>query len=95
MNKQRCAWLNYGQVPSEIYIKYHDEEWGIAIHDDRLLFEFLILEGAQAGLSWITILNKRSNYRKAYDNFDPSWYQIIMMINSANCFGTQVSCAIN
>ena len=71
MNKQRCAWLNYGKAPSELYIQYHDEEWGVAIHDDRLLFEFLILEGAQAGLSWITILNKRDNYRKAYDNFDP------------------------
>ncbi|MDC0864794.1 DNA-3-methyladenine glycosylase I [Rickettsiaceae bacterium] len=71
MTKQRCAWLNYGKAPSELYIQYHDEEWGVAIHDDRLLFEFLILEGAQAGLSWITILNKRDNYRKAYDNFDP------------------------
>ena len=61
LNKQRCAWLNYGKAPSEPYIKYHDEEWGVAIHDDILLFEFLILEGAQAGLSWITILNKRDN----------------------------------
>lgn len=70
LNKQRCAWLNYEKALSELYIQYHDEEWGVAIHDDRLLFEFLILEGAQAGLSWITILNKRDNYRKAYDNFD-------------------------
>jgi DNA-3-methyladenine glycosylase I len=51
-------------------IAYHDQEWGVPVHDDRLLFEFLILEGAQAGLSWSTILNKRDNYRKAFDNFD-------------------------
>ena len=53
-----------------MYIAYHDEEWGVPVHDDRLLFEFLILEGAQAGLSWSTILNKRVHYRKVYDNFD-------------------------
>ena len=53
-------------------IDYHDKEWGVPVHDDRLLFEFLILEGAQAGLSWSTILNKRENYRKAFDGFDPS-----------------------
>jgi DNA-3-methyladenine glycosylase I len=52
-------------------IAYHDEEWGVSVHDDRLLFEFLILEGAQAGLSWETILNKRENYRRAFDRFDP------------------------
>jgi DNA-3-methyladenine glycosylase I len=52
-------------------IPYHDKEWGVPVHDDRLLFEFLILEGAQAGLSWSTILNKRENYRKAFDRFDP------------------------
>jgi DNA-3-methyladenine glycosylase I len=52
-------------------IAYHDAEWGVPVHDDRLLFEFLILEGAQAGLSWSTILNKRENYRKAFDGFDP------------------------
>jgi DNA-3-methyladenine glycosylase I len=51
---------------------YHDREWGVPLHDDRALFEFLILEGAQAGLSWMTILNKRQGYRKAYDNFDPA-----------------------
>ena len=51
---------------------YHDEEWGVPLHDDRALFEFLILEGAQAGLSWQTVLNKRDNYRKAFDNFDPA-----------------------
>ena len=60
----RCAWAT-----TELGIAYHDEEWGVPVHDDRLLFEFLILEGAQAGLSWITILKKRENYRKAFDGF--------------------------
>jgi len=64
--KKRCAWC--GQDP--IYVSYHDEEWGIPVHDDRLLFEFLILEGAQAGLSWLTILKKRENYRNAFHAFD-------------------------
>jgi len=62
----RCAWAN-----GELSIRYHDEEWGVPVHDDRTLFEFLILEGAQAGLSWNTILNKRENYRRAFDGFDP------------------------
>jgi DNA-3-methyladenine glycosylase I len=62
----RCAWAN-----NELAIRYHDEEWGVPVHDDRTLFEFLILEGAQAGLSWNTILNKRDNYRAAFDYFDP------------------------
>ena len=62
----RCGWAN-----GDLYIRYHDEEWGVPVHDDRTLFEFLILEGAQAGLSWSTILNKRENYRRAFDNFDP------------------------
>ena len=66
INKQRCAWA--GDTP--IYQAYHDEEWGVPLHDDRALFEFLILEGAQAGLSWITILKKRDAYRAAFDNFD-------------------------
>jgi DNA-3-methyladenine glycosylase I len=61
----RCAWAR-----SELMIRYHDEEWGVPVHDDRRLFEFLILEGAQAGLSWETILNKRENYRAAFDGFD-------------------------
>lgn len=63
----RCAWA--GSEPN--YVAYHDLEWGVPVHDDRLLFEFLILEGAQAGLSWATILNKRDNYRLAFDYFDP------------------------
>jgi len=69
--KTRCAWLDHSGKATELDIKYHDEEWGVPVHDDRLLFEFLILEGAQAGLSWTTILKKRDDYRKAYDNFDP------------------------
>lgn len=64
--KQRCAWVS----DDPIYIEYHDREWGRPIYDDRLLFEFLILEGAQAGLSWLTILKRRENYRKAFDHFD-------------------------
>ena len=62
----RCPWAT-----AEPNITYHDKEWGVPVHDDRLLFEFLILEGAQAGLSWTTILNKRNNYRKALDGFQP------------------------
>jgi len=64
--KKRCGWA----VKNELDQQYHDEEWGVPIHDDRLLFEFLNLEGAQAGLSWTTILVKRENYRKAFDNFE-------------------------
>ena len=63
----RCDWAASG-----LMIPYHDEEWGVPLHDDRMLFEFLILEGAQAGLSWNTILNKRENYRSAFDDFDPA-----------------------
>ena len=66
--KQRCSWVN---LKNELYVKYHDEEWGIPVHDERKLFEMLILEGAQAGLSWETVLKKRENYRKAFDNFNP------------------------
>ena len=66
-NKKRCAWA---QTP--LSIAYHDAEWGSPVHDDHVLFEFLILEGAQAGLSWETILKKRENYRKAFARFDPS-----------------------
>jgi DNA-3-methyladenine glycosylase I len=64
---RRCAWAQ-----GDEYIAYHDKEWGVPVHDDRLLFEFLILEGAQAGLSWVTILKKRDNYRKAFGGFDPA-----------------------
>jgi DNA-3-methyladenine glycosylase I len=63
---QRCQWAK-----SDLSIAYHDREWGVPVHDDQILFEFLILEGAQAGLSWETILRKRENYRRAFDHFDP------------------------
>lgn len=64
---KRCPWAK-----TDLYVQYHDTEWGVPVHDDRLLFEFLILEGAQAGLSWETILKKRGNYRAAFDLFDPA-----------------------
>jgi DNA-3-methyladenine glycosylase I len=64
---RRCAWAK-----NEAAVSYHDQEWGVPVHDDRLLFEFLVLEGAQAGLSWDTILRKREDYRKAFDNFEPA-----------------------
>ncbi len=65
--KRRCEWV----TEDPIYKSYHDDEWGVPVHDDQHLFEMLSLEGAQAGLSWITILKRRENYRKAFDNFDP------------------------
>jgi len=64
---ERCNWVTH----DPIYIHYHDHEWGVAVHDDRTLFEFLVLEGAQAGLSWITILKRREGYKKAFAGFDP------------------------
>jgi len=64
---KRCNW----SVNDPLYIKYHDKEWGVPVHNDRKLFEMIVLDGAQAGLSWLTILKKRENYRKAFDNFDP------------------------
>jgi DNA-3-methyladenine glycosylase I len=64
---RRCPWC----LGSEAYVEYHDREWGVPVHDDRTLFEFLLLEGAQAGLSWSTILAKRANYRRAFAGFDP------------------------
>ncbi len=64
---KRCPWC----LKSELYIRYHDEEWGIPVHDDRVHFEFLVLEGAQAGLSWSTVLNKREGYRRNFADFDP------------------------
>jgi DNA-3-methyladenine glycosylase I len=66
-SRYRCAWV--GSDP--LYVAYHDEEWGVPVHDDQRLFEMLVLEGAQAGLSWLTILKKRGGYRRAFDGFDP------------------------
>ena len=63
----RCEWC----LKDELYLQYHDEEWGVPVHDEQKLFEFLLLEGAQAGLSWLTVLRKREAYRKAFDGFDP------------------------
>lgn len=63
----RCPWCG----SDELYVKYHDEEWGVPVHEDKKHFEFLVLESAQAGLNWLTVLRKRENYRTAYDNFDP------------------------
>ncbi|AXI07944.1 DNA-3-methyladenine glycosylase I [Oceanobacillus sp. 143] len=71
MEQKRCEWV----TTDSIYLDYHDEEWGVPLHDDHKLFEMLSLGGAQAGLSWITILKRRENYREAFDNFDP---EIIM-----------------
>jgi DNA-3-methyladenine glycosylase I len=65
----RCPWVD---LTKSDYIEYHDREWGVPVHDDRLLFEFLILEAAQAGLSWYTVLRKREHYRRAFDHFDPA-----------------------
>lgn len=67
MEKIRCDWC----LGNDIYLKYHDEEWGVAVYDDKKWFEFLVLESAQAGLSWLTILKRRENYRKAFAGFDP------------------------
>jgi len=67
MNQKRCEWC----LDDPLYIAYHDEEWGVPLHDERRLFEMVVLEGAQAGLSWLTILRKRESYREAFDGFDP------------------------
>jgi len=68
MSKKRCPWL---KLKNPIYVEYHDKEWGRPVHDDRLHFEMITLEGAQAGLSWETVLNKRAHYKKVFKNFDP------------------------
>ncbi|MFT4245536.1 MAG: DNA-3-methyladenine glycosylase I [Micrococcaceae bacterium] len=77
MEKTRCGWPK-----NELAVKYHDTEWGVPLYDDRKLFEFLILDGAQAGLSWDTILTKRENYRKAFDNFE---IEIVANYDEAKC----------
>lgn len=76
MEKHRCGWC----VGDSLYESYHDNEWGVPLHDERLLFEFLVLETFQAGLSWITILKKRENFRVAFDNFD---YKIVAQYNES------------
>ena len=68
---RRCPWCLTGAVPDPLYLRYHDQEWGVPLHDDRALFELLVLEGAQAGLSWLMVLRKRENYRQAFAGFDP------------------------
>jgi DNA-3-methyladenine glycosylase I len=68
VTKQRCPWVDLTKLD---YVEYHDKEWGVPLHDDRTIFEFLTLEGAQAGLSWYTVLRKREAYRKAFRQFDP------------------------
>ena len=70
--KTRCAWSQYASGDTQLYIDYHDNEWGRPIHDDNKLFEMLILEGMQASLSWLTVLKKRENFRTAFDKFDPA-----------------------
>jgi DNA-3-methyladenine glycosylase I len=82
----RCPWAK-----TELYVHYHDAEWGVPVHDDRLLFEFLILEGAQAGLSWETILKKRENYRQAFDNFDPA---VVARYGEKKCKGLLTNAGI-
>jgi DNA-3-methyladenine glycosylase I len=67
MQQIRCGWV---KTSNELYVRYHDKEWGIPVHDDRILFEFLILEGAQAGLSWETVIKKREHYKKVFFDFD-------------------------
>jgi DNA-3-methyladenine glycosylase I len=69
VGRKRCSWVGAGA--DALMVRYHDDEWGVPVHDDRMLFEFLILEGVQAGLSWQTVLRKRENYRKAFHDFDP------------------------
>lgn len=86
-NKSRCWWC--GEDP--LYIDYHDKEWGIPVHDDQILFEFLILEGFQAGLSWLTILRKRENFRKAFSDFDP---QKVARFTQARCDNLMLNAGI-
>ena len=86
---RRCGWV--GSEP--LFRTYHDREWGVPVHDDRLLFEFLILEGAQAGLSWITILKKRDAYRAAFAGFDPEWWPVSTGRRWRSSWPTPASCA--
>jgi DNA-3-methyladenine glycosylase I len=82
--KTRCAWC---PTDNPLYMDYHDKEWGVPVHDDRLLFEMLILEGAQAGLSWLTILKRRESYRAAFDHFDAkNRLKVAATIDNARAF---------
>lgn len=72
MTVKRCEWTGAGAGVDPLMVEYHDREWGVPVHDDRLLFEFLILEGVQAGLSWSTVLKKRARYRQVFDGFEPA-----------------------
>jgi DNA-3-methyladenine glycosylase I len=89
LNRQRCDWSRDG-----LSIAYHDTEWGVPVHDDRVLFEFLILEGAQAGLSWITILKKRAAYRSAFHRFDPRKVARYNDADVGRLLANEASCAI-
>jgi len=80
-NKKRCTWTG----DDTLMIRYHDDEWGVPVHDDRILFEFLILEGAQAGLTWKTVLKKRENYRRAFHGFDPPG-SLVMAMRTSHAF---------
>ncbi len=88
MEPRRCPWPT-----TDLYVAYHDEEWGVPVHDDRRLFEFLVLEGAQAGLSWETILRKREAYRKAFAGFDPARVAAFGPPTWSACWATRASCA--
>ena len=94
---KRCAWVG----DDDDYIRYHDEEWGVPVHDDKTHFEFLILEGAQAGLSWLTILKRRDGYRRVYDGFDPEKVaafdgskQAEMLQLSSSGLGARLGCCL-
>ena len=86
----RCGWVDLSKPD---YIAYHDNEWGQPVHDDRVLFEFIVLESAQAGLSWYTILRKRENYRRAFDGFVRTLSRNTITLKSPACCKTQASCA--
>ena len=87
---KRCFWVS---LDKPYYVEYHDTEWGVPVHDDQRHFEMLILEGAQAGLSWETILRKRENYRKAFAGFDPAKVAASLRRASKSCCSIPASCA--
>ena len=91
-NTYRCPWV---PLDKQEYVDYHDKEWGVPVHDDRLIFEFLTLESAQAGLSWYTVLRKRDNYRKAFNQFDPEKFQDSVNEKWSHCLETLASLEID